>query len=168
MDGYQTMSTMPPGIITQPVRLPNGMIYAFSHKRHGKLGKLILTDERGGMRISAEAEQGDIRDTNYLQRLQILSQVVQTVLDALPGDNPPVPGLEEVIRRTVNYQRFINVQDAEEMKQFADGLSEQEQELLFEVIVDNISTTMQTRDIDETYGIVQREHDLRHFLEGKR
>jgi hypothetical protein len=164
MDGYQTMSTMPPGIISKPIRLSNGMIYEFSHKRHGKLGKIILTDERGKTRISAEAEQGDISDPNYLQRLKVLSQVVQTVLDALPGDNPPVPNLEEVIRRTTIYQRFINVQDAEEMKQFADGLGPQEQALLFEVIADNISTTMQTRDIDETYGIVQRENDLRHYL----
>jgi hypothetical protein len=161
------MSTMPTGIVTQPVRLPNGMIYKFSHKQLGKLGKLIITDERGKTRISAKAEQGDIGDPKYLQRLQVLSLVVQTILDAMPGDNPPVPALEEVIRRTAIYQRFLNVQAASGMKQFAGALGQQEQELLFEVIADNISTTMQTRDIDETYGIVQRVNDLRHFLEGR-
>jgi hypothetical protein len=166
MDGYEVMSIMPAGIITQPVRLPNGMIYEVSHRHLGPLGKLMLIDERGGMRISAEAEQGDISDPAYLQRLQVLSQVVQIVLDALPGDNPPVPNLEEVIRRTAIYQRFLNVQAASEMKLFADALGLQEQELLFEVIADTISTTMQTRDIDETYGIVQRVNDLRHFLDG--
>ena len=52
------MNTMLPGIISQPTRLPNGMIYEFSHKMLGKLGRLILTDVPGqGMQISAEAEQ---------------------------------------------------------------------------------------------------------------
>jgi hypothetical protein len=85
MDGFEVMSIMPPGILTQPVRLPNGTIYEVSHRHLGKLGKLMLTDEQGGMRISAEAEQGDIHDPNYLQRLQVLSQVVQIVLETLCG-----------------------------------------------------------------------------------
>lgn len=140
------------------------MIYQFSHKQYGKLGKLILTDAAGGMRISAEAEQGNFSDPRYLKRLEILSQVIQTLLDALPGDNPPMPDLEALKSRASLYQRFIHVQDQTEMEQFAKTLKPEEQTLLFEVIADNISATMQTQDLDETYGIVQREHDLRSFL----
>ncbi len=159
------MSTMPAGIITQPQRLHNGMIYAFSHRTLGKLGRLILTDVPGrGMQISAEAEQGNFSDPQYLKRLETLSQVIQTLLDALPGENPPMPDLVALKQRASLYQRFINVQDAGEMEQFARGLNSQEQTLLFEVIADNVSTTMQTQDFGSTYGIVQRENDLRRLL----
>src|SRR5207249_119117 len=110
---------------------------------------------------------GDFSDPKYLQRLETLSQVIHTVLDALPGENPPMPGLDEVKRKVTLYQRFIHTNDAQEMERFARSLSRQEQALLFELIKDNISATMQTQDIDETYGIVQREHDLRRLLEAK-
>ena len=116
------------------------------------------------MQISAETEQGNFGDPNYLKRLELLSQVIQTILDALPGDNPPMPDLEALRRRVELYQRFIHVQDAEEMERFAKMLKPTEQALIFQVIQDNISATIQTQAIDETYGIVQREHDLRSFL----
>ena len=158
------MSTMPAGILTQRQPLPNGMIYAFSHEQLGKLGKLILSGEGRGTGISAQVERGDMSDPKYLQRLETLSQVIQCILDALPGDYPAVSSLDELQRRVAVYQRFLHVQNAAEMEHFARSLTAQEQELLFEVIAGTSSTTMQTRDLDETYGMVQREHDLRRLL----
>jgi hypothetical protein len=159
------MPTMPPGILTQPVRLPNGMIYVFSHKQLGKLGRLILTDVAGrGTQISAEVEPGEISDPTYLKRLELLSQVIQTVLDALPGENPPMPSLEEAKQKVALYQRFIHVQDAAEMAAFARSLSPQEQTVLLGLIADTISSSREDRDSESLYGLVQREHDLRRFL----
>src|SRR5437588_11481892 len=106
------MPTMPPGILTQPVRLSNGMIYVFSHKQLGKLGRLILTDAAGrGTQISAEVEQGEISDPTYEKRLELLSQVIQTIVDALPGENTPMPRLEEARQKVARYQRVIHVQE---------------------------------------------------------
>jgi hypothetical protein len=159
------MNTMPPGIITQPRKLHNGMIYAFSHRTLGELGKLTLTDAPGGMQISAEAAQGDISDPKYLERLEILSQVVQTLLNALPGENAPMPGLEAIKQKVRLYQGFIGATDADELERFARSLKAEEQRILFDAVRDSLSAALQTQDLDTSYGIVQREQDLRRFLD---
>lgn len=107
---------------------------------------------------------GDIRDPEYLRRLELLSQVVQACLDALPGPHPPLPSLEEARERVALYQRFLAVPDAEGMERFAQELSQPEQTLLLALIADNASAALQAREIDDLYGIVQREQDLRRFL----
>lgn len=157
---------IPPGIITQPWSLPNGKIYAFSHQDLGKLGRLIITDAGvGRTQVSAEVEQGDVSDPRYLQRLELLSQVIEACLAVLPGDHPPLPSLEEAKARVSVYQRFLAVEDSEEMEIFAKRLTKDEQALLLEVIANNLRSALQEQAIDDLYGLVQREHDLRRFLQ---
>lgn len=163
------MSSMPPGIITESSRLPNGAVYAFSHKQLGNLGRLILTDvPAGGMQISAEVVPGDVSDPEYLLRIELLSRVVQACLDALPGENPPVPSLQEAKQRVWLYQRFLAVSDTAAMDQFARSLSPDEQTCLLAVIADTASTSMQEHDLDSLYGIAQRRDDLLRFLQTDR
>lgn len=156
---------IPPGILTQPTSLPNGKIYAFSHRQLGELGRLIITDAGvGRAQVSAEVAHGNISDPAYLQRLELLNQVVQACLDALPGPHPPLPSLEEARARVALYQHFLAVPDSKGMERFARQLSQLEQAQLLALIADNASAALQAREIDDLYGIVQREDDLRRFL----
>ena len=160
--------SIPPGIITQSVSLPNGKIYAFSHRQLGELGRLIITDAGAGRaQVSAEVAHGDLSDPLYLQRLNLFSQVAQACLEALPGPHPPLPSLEEARARVALYQRFLVVSDTEGMERFARRLSQGDATLLLALIADNASAALQAREIDDLYGIVQREQDLRHFLQRK-
>lgn len=160
--------SIPPGIIAQPMSLPNGKIYAFSHRQLGALGRLIITDAGAGRaQVSAEAEPGDLHDPRYLQRLDLLSQVVQACLEALPGPHPPLLSLEEARTRVALYQRFLAVSDTEGMERFARQLSQEEATVLLTLIAENARAALQAREVDDLYGIVQREHDLRRFLQRK-
>lgn len=150
---------IPPGIITQPISLPHGRIYAFSHQQLGELGRLIITDAGAGRaHVSAEVAPGNVSDPLYLKRLEVLSQVVQACLDALPGPHPPLPSLEEA------RQRFLAVENSVGMERFAQELSRGDATLLLALIADNASAALQAREIEDLYGIVQREQDLRRFL----
>lgn len=118
--------------------------------------------------MSAEVAPGDLSDPAYLQRLELLSQVVQACLDALPGPHPSLPSLEQARERVALYQRFLAVEDSEGMERFAQQLSQGDATLLLTLVADNASAALQAREIDDLYGIVQREHDLSRFLSPER
>ena len=161
--------SIPPGIIAQPISLPNGKRYAFSHRQLGALGQLIITDAGAGRaQVRAEAEPGDLDDPRYLQRLDLLSQVVQACLEALPGPHPPLLSLERARTQVALYQRFLAVSDTEGMERFARQLSQEEATVLLTLIAEHARAALQGREADDLYGIVQREYDLRRFLRRKR
>ncbi len=90
--------------------------------------------------------------------------MVQGCLEALPRPHPPLSSLEDARRRVTVEQRFLAVQDTAGREPFARQLSEPEYALRLAVIADNASAALHAREIDDRYGIVQREHDLRRFL----
>jgi len=51
-----------------------------------------------------------------------------------------------------------------QMEQFAKSLTQDEQEALFEMIDSGISSNLHMQDVDNLYGIAQRDTDLRRFL----
>lgn len=163
------MSSIPPGIITESTRLPDGVVYVLSHQQFGPLGRLILSDvPTGGMQISAEVVPGDVSDPAYLLRIELLCQVVQACLDVLPGENPPVPGLQEARQRVLLYQRFLAVPDPATMGQFVSRLSTEEQICLLAIIADNASATIEESAPGCRYGITQRRNDLLRFIQDGR
>lgn len=159
------MALIPPGITVEPTQFPTGAIYTFSHKRLGPLGRLVVKeDPAGGMQISADVVPGDISDPQYLLRLELLNQVVQACLDALPGNHPPPAALHEIRQRVWLYQRFLAVSDSPAMRQFVESLSTDELTCLLSTIAQTIHSSMQQRDLERLSDIEQQRTDLLHCV----
>ena len=160
-----TMNAFPPGIKTARTQLPNGVAYEFSHKRLGRLGRLIITGTIDNQtQVSAEIAPGEVSDPKWVERFEMLQTIVQKCMDALPGENKPLPNMEEARKRVTLYRRFLAVDNSLQMEQFAKSLTQDEQEALFEMIDNGISSNLHMQDVDNLYGIAQRDTDLRQFL----
>ena len=159
------MNAFPPGIKTARMQLPNGVAYEFSHKRLGRLGRLIVTDTIDNQtQVSAEIAPGEVSDPQWVERFEMLQTIVQKCMDALPGENKPLPNMEEARKKVTLYHRFLAVSNSLQMERFAKSLTQEEQEALFEMIDSGISSNLRMQDVDSLYGITQRDTDLRGFL----
>src|SRR6266516_3575104 len=159
------MNAFPPDIKTARAELPNGVAYEFSHKRLGKLGRLIIAGMIGNQtQVSAEIAPGEVSDPKWIERFEMLQTIVQKCMDALPGENKPLPNIEEARRNVALYRRFLAVSNSLQMERFAKSLTQEEQEALFEMIDNGISSNLHMQDVDSLYGIAQRDTDLRGFL----
>jgi len=159
------MALIPPGIRVEPTQFPTGAIYAFAHKRLGPLGQLVLKDDLdGGMQLSVDVVPGDISDPEYLLRLELLNQVVQACLDALPGNHPPPAALHEIRQRVWLYQRFLAVRDSTAMRQFVEHLSIGELTCLLTTLAETTRSSMQQRDLERLSDIEQQRTDLLHCV----
>lgn len=155
------MVLIPPGIMVEPTQFPGGAIYAFAHKRLGPLGRLVVKDDpNSGMHLSVDAVLGDISDPAYLLRLELLNQVVQACLSALPGNHPPPAALQEIRQQVWLYQRFLAVRDTTAMRQLVESLSPDELTCLLSVIAETIHSSTQQRDLSNLSGIEQQRTDL--------
>ncbi len=159
------MNAFPPGIKTARTQLPNGVAYEFSHKRLGRLGRLIIAGTIDNQtQVSAEIAPGEVSDPKWVERFEMLQTIVQKCMDALPGDNEPLPNMEETRKKVTLYHRFLAVSNSLQMERFAKSLTQEEQEALFEMIDSGISSNLRMQDVDSLYGIAQRDTDLRGFL----
>lgn len=159
------MALIPPGITVEPIQFPGGAMFAFSHKRLGPLGRLMVKEvAEGGMQISADVAPGEISDPQYLLRIELLNQVVQACLEALPGNQSPPTALHEIRQQVWLYQRFLAVRDTTAMRQLVERLSTDELTCLLTTIAETTHSLMQQRDLERLSDIEQQRTDLLQAL----